>query len=112
MYVGNDYFRHSGLGNCEQAAAGMLYLHSQNYIHRDLAARNCLVHNHTLLKISDFGMSRYQGENSIYISKMKQEDQHELAWVMEWYSNKYSRVLLSEELKTLKVVITRVMTFD
>lgn len=57
---------------CEQAAAGMLYLHSQNYIHRDLAARNCLVHNHTLLKISDFGMSRYQGENSIYISKMKQ----------------------------------------
>ncbi|KAL5266948.1 hypothetical protein ACHWQZ_G004105 [Mnemiopsis leidyi] len=57
---------------CEQAAAGMQYLHSQNYIHRDLAARNCLVHNHTLLKISDFGMSRYQGENSIYISKMKQ----------------------------------------
>eukprot|EP00116_Pleurobrachia_bachei_P006778 sb/3467040/ len=57
---------------CEQAAAGMMYLHAQNYIHRDLAARNCLVRNQTILKISDFGMTRYQEKNSIYISKMKQ----------------------------------------
>ncbi|KAK6487668.1 tyrosine-protein kinase Fer-like [Huso huso] len=50
----------------EQAAAGMAYLESKNCIHRDLAARNCLVsESSSVLKISDFGMSR-EVEDGVY----------------------------------------------
>ncbi|GFX70331.1 hypothetical protein TNCV_2955511 [Trichonephila clavipes] len=42
-----------------QIAAGMDYLASQHFIHRDLATRNCLVGDHLIVKIGDFGMSRY-----------------------------------------------------
>ena len=48
------------------AAEGMAYLASKNCIHRDLAAKNCFVgENDTVLKISDFGMSRVE-EGGMY----------------------------------------------
>ncbi|XP_054875425.1 tyrosine-protein kinase Fer isoform X1 [Amphiprion ocellaris] len=54
------------------AAAGMAYLESKNCIHRDLAARNCLVGDSSVLKISDFGMSRQEDDGVYSSSGLKQ----------------------------------------
>ncbi|KAM9841751.1 tyrosine-protein kinase Fer isoform 1-T1 [Aulostomus maculatus] len=54
------------------AAAGMAYLESKNCIHRDLAARNCLVGESSVLKISDFGMSRQEDDGVYSSSGLKQ----------------------------------------
>ncbi|CAL9693128.1 unnamed protein product [Knipowitschia caucasica] len=50
----------------QQICLGMAYLHSQRYIHRDLAARNVLVDNDKLVKIGDFGLSKYIPEGKAY----------------------------------------------
>uniref|UniRef100_A0A8D0GQ13 Tyrosine-protein kinase n=1 Tax=Sphenodon punctatus TaxID=8508 RepID=A0A8D0GQ13_SPHPU len=47
------------LGMCQDVCEGMAYLEQASVIHRDLAARNCLVGESQVVKVSDFGMSRY-----------------------------------------------------
>nr|XP_029513118.1 tyrosine-protein kinase ITK/TSK-like [Oncorhynchus nerka] len=47
------------LGMCLDVSEGMAYLESNNFIHRDLAARNCLVSCNNMVKVSDFGMTRF-----------------------------------------------------
>uniref|UniRef100_A0A8C0GVS6 Protein kinase domain-containing protein n=1 Tax=Chelonoidis abingdonii TaxID=106734 RepID=A0A8C0GVS6_CHEAB len=47
------------LGMCQDVCEGMAYLEQNSVIHRDLAARNCLVGESQVVKVSDFGMSRY-----------------------------------------------------
>ncbi|XP_059131086.1 tyrosine-protein kinase TXK isoform X2 [Peromyscus eremicus] len=47
------------LSVCQDICEGMAYLERNCYIHRDLAARNCLVSSSCVVKISDFGMTRY-----------------------------------------------------
>uniref|UniRef100_H2ZIU5 Tyrosine-protein kinase n=1 Tax=Ciona savignyi TaxID=51511 RepID=H2ZIU5_CIOSA len=42
-----------------QICSAMKYLESQNMIHRDLAARNCLVGRNMVVKVADFGLTRY-----------------------------------------------------
>ncbi|XP_061757810.1 tyrosine-protein kinase ITK/TSK [Nerophis ophidion] len=44
---------------CLDVSEGMAYLEMSNFIHRDLAARNCLVSKEYVVKLSDFGMTRY-----------------------------------------------------
>ncbi|XP_006629905.2 tyrosine-protein kinase TXK isoform X2 [Lepisosteus oculatus] len=55
------------LAMCQDVCEGMEYLESQNFIHRDLAARNCLVSDKHVVKVCDFGMTRYVLDNQ-YIS--------------------------------------------
>uniref|UniRef100_H0WPF6 Tyrosine-protein kinase n=1 Tax=Otolemur garnettii TaxID=30611 RepID=H0WPF6_OTOGA len=47
------------LSMCQDVCEGMEFLERNCYIHRDLAARNCLVSSTCIVKISDFGMTRY-----------------------------------------------------
>ncbi|XP_033465340.1 tyrosine-protein kinase TXK isoform X1 [Epinephelus lanceolatus] len=51
------------LSMCQDVCEGMEYLETQSFIHRDLAARNCLVNEHNVVKVSDFGMTRYVLDN-------------------------------------------------
>uniref|UniRef100_A0A7N6ATY9 Tyrosine-protein kinase n=1 Tax=Anabas testudineus TaxID=64144 RepID=A0A7N6ATY9_ANATE len=51
------------LSMCQDVCEGMEYLETHSFIHRDLAARNCLVSEHNVVKVSDFGMTRYVLDN-------------------------------------------------
>ncbi|TUJ24211.1 Tyrosine-protein kinase Tec [Bagarius yarrelli] len=47
------------LSICHDVSQGMEYLEDNRFLHRDLAARNCLVNESQVVKVSDFGMTRY-----------------------------------------------------
>ncbi|XP_069574123.1 tyrosine-protein kinase TXK isoform X1 [Brachyistius frenatus] len=51
------------LSMCQDVCEGMEYLEGHSFIHRDLAARNCLVNEHNVVKVCDFGMTRYVLDN-------------------------------------------------
>ncbi|XP_068164415.1 tyrosine-protein kinase Tec isoform X2 [Antennarius striatus] len=51
------------LSMCQDVCEGMEYLEEHSFIHRDLAARNCLINEHNVVKVSDFGMTRYVLDN-------------------------------------------------
>ncbi|XP_056305953.1 tyrosine-protein kinase Tec isoform X1 [Danio aesculapii] len=54
---------------CQDVCEGMEYLEHNQFIHRDLAARNCLVNERNVVKVCDFGMTRYVLDNQ-YTSSM------------------------------------------
>ncbi|XP_034412701.1 tyrosine-protein kinase Tec isoform X3 [Cyclopterus lumpus] len=47
------------LSICLDISEGMEHLEANGFIHRDLASRNCLVNDSLVVKVSDFGMTRY-----------------------------------------------------
>ncbi|NWI33360.1 BMX kinase, partial [Sula dactylatra] len=54
---------------CYDVCDAMTFLESCQFIHRDLAARNCLVDSNLVVKVSDFGMTRYVLDD-LYISSL------------------------------------------
>uniref|UniRef100_A0A8D0CAY1 Tyrosine-protein kinase n=1 Tax=Salvator merianae TaxID=96440 RepID=A0A8D0CAY1_SALMN len=54
---------------CKDVCEAMAYLESKQFLHRDLAARNCLVNEQGVVKVSDFGLSRYVLDDD-YISSV------------------------------------------
>ncbi|XP_077352557.1 non-receptor tyrosine-protein kinase TYK2-like [Festucalex cinctus] len=75
----------------QQICQGMEYLHSVRYIHRDLAARNILVKNDSLVKIADFGLSKYIPENVTYYRVSEDGDSPVFWYALECLTtNKFS----------------------
>lgn len=63
---------------CTEAAAGLRYLESLKCIHRDVAARNCLLDEQMNLKISDFGMSVKENQESGHSIRNPDEEHNRL----------------------------------
>ena len=62
------------------AATGMQYLTSQNYIHRNLSARSCMVKlNGDVLKICDFSMCT-KVENGLFIMEGDEANYISVKW--------------------------------
>lgn len=51
-----------------QIAGALAYLESQQFVHRDIAARNILVFSFEVVKLADFGLSRYIEDASYYMA--------------------------------------------
>ncbi|ELW71625.1 Tyrosine-protein kinase TXK [Tupaia chinensis] len=76
------------LSMCQDVCEGMAYLERNSFIHRDLAARNCLVSSTCVVKISDFGMTRYVLDDEYISSGTKLPIKWSPPEVL--YFNKYS----------------------
>ena len=45
------------------------FLSDKGFVHRDLATRNILVGDNRVLKIGDFGLTRYIYDDKIYVTR-------------------------------------------
>ena len=45
------------------------FLSEKGFVHRDLATRNILVGDNRVLKIGDFGLTRYIYDDKIYVTR-------------------------------------------
>ncbi|KAF5297586.1 hypothetical protein FQA39_LY12062 [Lamprigera yunnana] len=54
-----------------QLSTALSYLECKKFVHRDIAARNVLVSSHTCVKLADFGLSRWMGEDQSYYKASK-----------------------------------------
>ncbi|XP_018568548.1 focal adhesion kinase 1 isoform X6 [Anoplophora glabripennis] len=54
-----------------QLSTALSYLESKKYVHRDIAARNVLVSTDKCVKLADFGLSRWMGDDQSYYKASK-----------------------------------------
>ncbi|XP_035706002.1 focal adhesion kinase 1 isoform X8 [Folsomia candida] len=57
--------------HCYQLSTALSYLESKKFVHRDIAARNVLVSAQDMVKLSDFGLSRWVSEDQCYYKASK-----------------------------------------
>ncbi|XP_053707941.1 non-receptor tyrosine-protein kinase TYK2 isoform X1 [Synchiropus splendidus] len=92
----------------QQICEGMNYLHSQRYIHRDLAARNVLVdESENLVKIGDFGLSKYIPEGDDYYRQHGEGDSPVYWYAIECL--KYNKFSFPSDIWSFGVTLHEIM---
>ena len=63
----NLFPKHFTVYSAQKIAEGMKYMHERNYIQRDLKSHNLLLSENFVIKIADFGLSRYKSEQTRHL---------------------------------------------
>ena len=93
----------------KQVASGMTYISEAWYVHRDLATRNCLVGEHLVVKIADFGLTRNISVNEDYY-KGSEHDAIPIRW-MPCEAILYNKFTTESDVWSFGVVLWEIFCF-